>query len=162
MLAGWSILNEDLSSSLLLGALLIGLGIYLVIRVPEGAGRALLAWGNRMLPATEDLIAESRNRECSPNTPRTSTKPRQPNRRNGRSEMLQIAESVEKTTQFHQQLVAACQQVDLVEILGKANREMEKRAIWLGPGHPMPMCLSAMLLTEADIETLPHLCRYPI
>ena len=60
MLAGWSILNEDLSSSLLLGALLIGLGIYLVIRVPEGAGRALLAWGNRMLPATEDLIAESR------------------------------------------------------------------------------------------------------
>ena len=45
MLAGWSILHEALSSTLLSGAAMIALGIYLVIRLPEGAGRALVAWG---------------------------------------------------------------------------------------------------------------------
>lgn len=68
--------------------------------------------------------------------------------------MFQIAESVEKTKEFHEQLVTTCQEVDLVEILGKAGKEMEKRGIWLSADRPMPMCLSAMLLTEDDAETL--------
>ena len=68
--------------------------------------------------------------------------------------MFQIAESVNKTKAFHEQLVETCQQADLAELLGKAGSEMERRAIWLSAGHPMPMSLSAMLLTESDADTL--------
>ena len=67
---------------------------------------------------------------------------------------MHIAESVQRTQQFHERFTTTCLNDEWVDALRNANEEMKRRGIQLSSGCPMPMCLSTLLVTASDVETL--------